>query len=155
MRSFWSRLPAIRMSTDSLAGRVAAAAAVAADGQQAGAVAGSCVDLALAAPGMAVGAAVSWGGAVGREHTVAIVGNPNSGKTTVFNGLTGSKQRIGNWPGVTVERKEGTFRPGNAERILTEPFAPGASQTSGSVTVARIDADSVPEAIRIVDLPGI
>lgn len=39
---------------------------------------------------------------------IAVVGNPNSGKTTLFNGLTGSRQRIGNWPGVTVEKKEGT-----------------------------------------------
>ena len=39
--------------------------------------------------------------------TIGIVGNPNCGKTTVFNGLTGSKQHIGNWPGVTVEKKEG------------------------------------------------
>lgn len=39
---------------------------------------------------------------------IALVGNPNSGKTTVFNGLTGSNQSVGNWPGVTVERKSGT-----------------------------------------------
>lgn len=48
--------------------------------------------------------------------TVAIVGNPNCGKTTIFNGLTGSHQHIGNWPGVTVEKKEGTFSlPDNGE----------------------------------------
>jgi ferrous iron transport protein B len=41
--------------------------------------------------------------------TVGIVGNPNCGKTTIFNGLTGSRQHIGNWPGVTVEKKEGNF----------------------------------------------
>lgn len=39
--------------------------------------------------------------------TVALVGNPNCGKTTLFNALTGSNQRVGNWPGVTVERKSG------------------------------------------------
>ena len=39
--------------------------------------------------------------------TIGIVGNPNCGKTTLFNGLTGSHQHIGNWPGVTVEKKEG------------------------------------------------
>ena len=42
--------------------------------------------------------------------TIGLVGNPNCGKTTVFNGLTGSHQHIGNWPGVTVEKKEGEFR---------------------------------------------
>ena len=41
--------------------------------------------------------------------TIGLIGNPNCGKTTVFNGLTGSHQHIGNWPGVTVEKKEGEF----------------------------------------------
>jgi ferrous iron transport protein B len=41
--------------------------------------------------------------------TIAIVGNPNCGKTSLFNALTGSHQRVGNWPGVTVDRKEGFF----------------------------------------------
>ena len=41
--------------------------------------------------------------------TIGLIGNPNCGKTTVFNGLTGSHQHIGNWPGVTVEKKEGDF----------------------------------------------
>ena len=42
--------------------------------------------------------------------TIALVGNPNSGKTTLFNALTGATQFVGNWPGVTVERKEGKFK---------------------------------------------
>lgn len=41
--------------------------------------------------------------------SVALVGNPNGGKTTLFNALTGARQRVGNWPGVTVERKSGFF----------------------------------------------
>lgn len=41
--------------------------------------------------------------------TVGLIGNPNSGKTTLFNQLTGARQRVGNWAGVTVERKEGQF----------------------------------------------
>lgn len=40
---------------------------------------------------------------------IALAGNPNSGKTTVFNNLTGGRQHVGNWPGVTVEKKEGTL----------------------------------------------
>ena len=44
--------------------------------------------------------------------TVALIGNPNSGKSTLFNALTGARQRVGNWPGVTVERKTGRYRHG-------------------------------------------
>ena len=42
--------------------------------------------------------------------TIALAGNPNCGKTTLFNDLTGARQRVGNWPGVTVERKAGAYR---------------------------------------------
>ena len=41
---------------------------------------------------------------------IALVGNPNCGKTTLFNELTGSNQYVGNWPGVTVEKKEGKLK---------------------------------------------
>ncbi len=44
-----------------------------------------------------------------RHYTIGVVGNPNCGKTTLFNALTGSRQRVGNWPGVTVERKVGRY----------------------------------------------
>lgn len=43
------------------------------------------------------------------RKTIALLGQPNSGKSTVFNGLTGAHQHVGNWPGKTVERKEGSF----------------------------------------------
>ncbi|HSC82768.1 MAG TPA: FeoB small GTPase domain-containing protein, partial [Pseudomonas sp.] len=52
--------------------------------------------------------------------TIALVGNPNCGKTTLFNRLTGSRQRVGNWPGVTVERKEGQFRTPDREIRLVD-----------------------------------
>ena len=45
--------------------------------------------------------------------TIAIAGNPNCGKTALFNSLTGSNQIVGNWPGVTVEKKEGQFKLDN------------------------------------------
>ncbi|MGV7091140.1 Fe(2+) transporter permease subunit FeoB [Siccibacter turicensis] len=44
-----------------------------------------------------------------KNITIGLIGNPNSGKTTLFNQLTGARQRVGNWAGVTVERKEGNF----------------------------------------------
>lgn len=44
-----------------------------------------------------------------KQLTIGLIGNPNSGKTTLFNQLTGARQRVGNWAGVTVERKEGYF----------------------------------------------
>ncbi len=50
---------------------------------------------------------------------IALAGNPNSGKTTLFNSLTGSNQYVGNWPGVTVEKKEGKLK-GNKDVIITD-----------------------------------
>ena len=57
-----------------------------------------------------------------KPFVVALAGNPNSGKTTVFNSLTGSHQRVGNYPGVTVERKEGRLcHHGHAITIVDLP----------------------------------
>ena len=50
---------------------------------------------------------------------IALAGNPNCGKTTMFNDLTGSNQFVGNWPGVTVEKKEGKLK-GHKDVIITD-----------------------------------
>ena len=52
--------------------------------------------------------------------TIGLIGNPNSGKTTLFNQLTGSRQRVGNWAGVTVERKEGQFATADHQITLVD-----------------------------------
>lgn len=54
----------------------------------------------------------------GKKVTVALVGNPNAGKTTIFNNLTGGRQHVGNYPGVTVEKKEG-YRKFNDKEFLS------------------------------------
>lgn len=55
------------------------------------------------------------------EIKIALAGNPNSGKTTIFNELTGSQQYVGNWPGVTVEKKEGKLKKHKDVKIIDLP----------------------------------
>ncbi|NCC52500.1 MAG: ferrous iron transport protein B, partial [Spartobacteria bacterium] len=70
--------------------------------------------------------------------TVALAGNPNSGKTTLFNQMTGSRQHVGNYPGVTVERKEGTCYIGDAEiHIIDLPGTYSLTAYSPEERVAR------------------
>ena len=56
------------------------------------------------------------------EKTIALLGQPNSGKSTLFNGLTGSRQHVGNWPGKTVERKDGFFSQNRGFAGYIYPF---------------------------------
>ncbi|MBD2429100.1 Fe(2+) transporter permease subunit FeoB [Phormidium sp. FACHB-1136] len=72
------------------------------------------------------------------SSTIALLGNPNCGKTTLFNALTGANQRVGNWPGVTVDRKEGSYRHG--DQTVTVVDLPGIyaidSEDEGSLDEA-------------------
>lgn len=70
------------------------------------------------------------------ELTIAIAGNPNCGKTTLFNALTGTHQQVGNWPGVTVEKKEGQLsHQGRAIRLVDLPGVYSLSVAGGSVSL--------------------
>ena len=69
---------------------------------------------------------------------VALAGNPNAGKSTVFNALTGSHQHVGNWPGKTVERKEGTFtHKGCQVEVVDLPGTYSLSAYSPEEQIAR------------------
>ena len=69
--------------------------------------------------------------------TIALAGNPNCGKTTVFNEITGSKQHVGNWPGVTVEKKEGKYRKNKDVNVVDLPGIYSLSPYSAEEIVAR------------------
>ncbi len=73
------------------------------------------------------------------ERTIGLVGNPNCGKTTLFNALTGARQRVGNWPGVTVERKSGEYE--HEGRMLAVVDLPGIYSLSASSLDEQVSRD--------------
>ncbi len=101
--------------------------------------------------------------------TAALIGNPNSGKTTVFNKLTGSIQKTGNWPGVTVERKQGYIRqtpkdkilvvdlpgiyslsPYSPEEIVSRDFLIGTSEEKPDVAINIVDASNLERGLYLL-----
>src|SRR5690349_13598973 len=72
------------------------------------------------------------------ELTIALAGNPNAGKTTIFNALTGLRQHTGNWPGKTVEKKEGRFeQAGTSINVVDLPGAYSLTAYSPEEVIAR------------------
>lgn len=84
-----------------------------------------------------------------KEITIALAGNPNSGKTTVFNNLTGARQQVGNWPGVTVERKEGRHNYlGYNIRVVDLPGVYSLTAYAPDEVIARnFIVDQKPDAV--------
>ncbi|MCD6520998.1 MAG: 50S ribosome-binding GTPase [Anaerolineae bacterium] len=73
-----------------------------------------------------------------KQLTVALAGNPNAGKSTIFNALTGARQHVGNWPGKTVEKKEGLCRYGDYEiNVVDLPGTYSLSAYSLEEVIAR------------------
>ena len=75
------------------------------------------------------------------DYSIVVVGGPNSGKSTLFNRLTGLKQRIGNYPGVTVERHVGTLKVDNTATELVD--LPGTHSLSAHSLEERIAVDVI------------
>lgn len=85
--------------------------------------------------------------------TIALAGNPNCGKTTLFNEITGSRQHVGNWPGVTVEKKDGVYKKNKEVMIMDLPGTYSLSPYSAEEIVARdyIVKEKPDAVINIVD----
>ena len=77
------------------------------------------------------------------KPVIALLGQPNSGKSTLFNGLTGSHQRVGNWPGKTVEQKEGEFTYHN--KTYTVADLPGSYSLSANSDEEIVTRDYISE----------
>ena len=83
---------------------------------------------------------------------IALIGNPNSGKTTLFNDLTGTRQRVGNWPGVTVERKTGRFRHGDSAVEVVDLPGTYSLETIGEAIDEQIARNFIIEQASDIDV---
>jgi len=87
-----------------------------------------------------------------KHLTIALAGNPNSGKTTIFNNLTGTRQKVGNWPGVTVEKKEGRInRFGHDLTVVDLPGTYSLTPFSIEEVIARnFLLDETPDVVIVI-----
>ncbi len=93
-----------------------------------------------------------------KTKRIALVGNPNSGKTTLFNAITGANQHVGNWPGVTVEKKEGSFTyRGATYDVVDLPgiYSLGAFSEDEIVAMDYILTDDADVIIDVIDASNI
>ncbi|MDX9841003.1 MAG: Fe(2+) transporter permease subunit FeoB [Desulfobulbus sp.] len=93
-----------------------------------------------------------------KDLTIGLVGNPNCGKTTLFNRLTGARQRVGNWPGVTVDRKSGSCRCGDRRlAVIDTPgiYALAAASLDEQVTRDFLLSGEADVVVNIVDATNI
>src|SRR5258705_2947098 len=88
-----------------------------------------------------------------RTLTVALVGNPNTGKTTLFNALSGLRQRVGNYPGVTVELKKGTALDGDRSFDLID--LPGTYSLSARSPDEMVAVDLLLGHFRVESRPDV
>ena len=89
-----------------------------------------------------------------KNYKIALAGNPNCGKTTLFNALTGSNQFVGNWPGVTVEKKEGSMQyQGHTFKLVDLPGIYSLTSYTMEEKVSRefILSDDVDVIVDIAD----
>ena len=73
---------------------------------------------------------------------IALAGNPNCGKTTLFNALTGSNQFVGNWPGVTVEKKEGKLKKHDGVIVTDLPDRKSTRLNSSHRSLSRMPSSA-------------
>src|SRR5438067_1585069 len=90
-----------------------------------------------------------------RTACVALTGNPNCGKTTLFNALTGLRAKVGNYPGVTVERKEGRLLGGSKEHLVTVLDLPGTYSLTPQSLDEQIARDVLFHRLPEVPPPGL